>query len=154
MLSLLVDRPVKRPRLSSKRSRFSSSQMNLAPSSLRTLSHKGRSDQELMQQCNIQDPREVARKCKICTKKRSARPCLTILRQNQHTGKYKLSERFWSCVIERQKCEWPAGAVIKNAERRERVESRHPLSLTTSRELQSCYGLYWLNRAPPNLLVR
>ncbi|KAG1858846.1 hypothetical protein F4604DRAFT_1167483 [Suillus subluteus] len=45
--SLLVDRPAKRPRPSSKRSRLSFSQMNLAPSSLRILSHKGRSDREL-----------------------------------------------------------------------------------------------------------
>lgn len=54
--------------------------------------------------------------CRRCTEKSSAtRPCLTVRRLCCKTNKYELSGRCMRCIIERQKCEWPAGAISKNA---------------------------------------
>ncbi|KAG1780674.1 hypothetical protein EV702DRAFT_733196 [Suillus placidus] len=43
------------------------------------------------------------------------RPCLTVLRLCRRTDKYELSDRCMCCIINHQKCEWPAGAISKNA---------------------------------------
>ncbi|KAG2146814.1 hypothetical protein DEU56DRAFT_786596 [Suillus clintonianus] len=91
------------------------------------LSHKGRSSGELMHHYDLRDPCEVAHKCKRCTAKPSAKPCVTILRQNTQTSQYVLSERCLRCLLEKRRCEWPAGAVVKNTERRVRVKSGHSL---------------------------
>ncbi|KAG2029688.1 hypothetical protein BDR03DRAFT_1018072 [Suillus americanus] len=92
---------------------------------LNALSHKGRSSDELMQHYDMRDPCEVVRKCKRCTAKPSAKPCVTILRRNTKTGQFVQSERCLSCILEKTKCEWPAGAIIKNTERRVHVKSGH-----------------------------
>ncbi|KAG2038134.1 hypothetical protein BDR03DRAFT_1091373 [Suillus americanus] len=42
-------------------------------------------------------------------------PCPTVLRLIRRTDEYELSDRCMRCIMDHRKCEWPAGAIFKNA---------------------------------------
>lgn len=116
--SSLVDRPSNRPRLppSIKKPAHTLPRMHLL---------RRRSVNQLLQEHNLRGPREVVLECRRCTERSSAtRPCLTVRRLCWQTNKYELSDRCMRCVIEHQKCEWPAGAISKNAEHRMHVSTK------------------------------
>ncbi|KIK43427.1 hypothetical protein CY34DRAFT_106445 [Suillus luteus UH-Slu-Lm8-n1] len=120
--SSLVDRPSNRSRLPSsmKKPAYTLRLPRMPPPRPRSF----RSVNQLMQDHKLRGPREVVLECRRCTEKSSAtRPCLTVRRLCCKTNKYELSGRCMRCIIERQKCEWPAGAISKNAEHRMRVST-------------------------------
>lgn len=75
-----------------------------------------------MQENHLRDPREVVLECQRC-RPLATRPCLTVLRLCRWTDEYELSDRCMCCIINHQKCEWPAGAISKNAEHRIHVST-------------------------------
>ncbi|KAG2049042.1 hypothetical protein BDR06DRAFT_735684 [Suillus hirtellus] len=86
-----------------------------------------RSFNELMQNNNLRDPRVVVLECKRCKKKQpsATRLCLTVLRLCSQTDEYELSNSCMRCIVDHQKCEWPAGAISKNTEHRVYVSAKY-----------------------------
>ncbi|KAG2106590.1 uncharacterized protein F5147DRAFT_228397 [Suillus discolor] len=114
--SSFVDRPSNRPRLPPS---VKKPLRRMPPS-------KPRSFNELMQDNNLRDPHAVVLECKRCIKKSSAtRPCLTVLRLCSRTDEYELSHSCMRCIVDHQKCEWPAGAISKNTEHRADVSVKY-----------------------------
>lgn len=115
--SSFADRPSNRPRLPpSVKKPF----RRMPPS-------KPRSFNELMHGNNLRDPRVVVLECKRCKKKQpsATRLCLTVLRLCSQTDEYELSNSCMRCIVDHQKCEWPAGAVSKNTEHRVHVSAKY-----------------------------
>ncbi|KAG1858908.1 hypothetical protein F4604DRAFT_1684846 [Suillus subluteus] len=110
--SSIADHPSNRPRLSPSVKKPAAPHPRMPPP-------KRRSVNEIMQEHHLRDPCAVVLECQRCTDKPSAkRPCLTVLRLCRQTDEYELSDRCMRCIMDHRKCEWPAGAISKNAEHR------------------------------------
>ncbi|KAG1768470.1 hypothetical protein EDD22DRAFT_1001178 [Suillus occidentalis] len=118
--SSLVDRPSDRPRFPPSKKKPAHTLSRMPPPRRRSV----RSVNQLIQDHKLRGPREVVLECRRCTERSLAtRPCLTVRRLCRQTNKYELSNSCMRCIIEHQKCEWPAGALSKNAEHRMRVST-------------------------------
>lgn len=115
--SSFADRPSNRPRLPPS---VKKPLRRMPPS-------KPRSFNELMQDNNLRDPRVVVLECKRCEKKQpsATRLCLTVLRLCSQTDEYELSNSCMRCIVDHQKCEWPAGAISKNIGHRVHVSAKY-----------------------------
>ncbi|KAG1889119.1 uncharacterized protein F5891DRAFT_987432 [Suillus fuscotomentosus] len=115
--SSFADRPSNRPRLPPS---VKKPLRRMPPS-------KPRSFNELMQDSNLRDPRVVVLECKRCEKKKpsATKLCLTVLRLCSQTDEYELSNSCMRCIVDHQKCEWPAGAISKNIGHRVHVSAKY-----------------------------